>query len=591
MNLPTLIKSLYGTFTFTGLYSFEFVDKNKNTITEIFFMIPPKSKIVEEPTRSTTVPTLGGNYNNDAGNATKNITISGELFFPYVGSPDNPIAKVNDGLENQIDGLNEFFKLRWMLVSYRDYTLTSNAKLKSPTTLMNLSSEIASLYTAVSDRLSKKVGALYDEIQLIFHDYDMDDHYYCRVDTFSSNQDASKHIAINYTINIECYEPNSKKVVTPQVKKSTNESINVVSNQIDDLDFDDKLTEIQDDIGYNVDFLTTSLNIGTILDAIQTENEFIQAGTTTALTLLPDLTSSLLTSTLNALAEFIDTFFTATQKALYETGDLSVEEVITVDLMSFYNVLQKTKLIGNSLQGILNSIIRQEELRYYSNSDNYTITEEQFDEGNDSKVENDVNFYFYSVQDGDTSKIIALRELQDAEKAINILQINSITENDFIDGTIIGTKIKIPLLSESIARGDDNLVYETDQEDTEAFLYGTDLKTGINDELLLSSKGDLLSFKGSEVVIANIEKRVKNRKGSLNIFHPGWGTNPVSDGNAPLMVRIERYLNDFLEQIQSDPRVSYSKLNLDKIQFEGETLTNSTDVFLIGAEESREVTV
>jgi hypothetical protein len=75
-------------------------------------MMPPKSKTVSEPTRSTTVPTLGGNYNNDAGNATKTITLSGDLYFPYVGSPDNPVAKDNTGLANTIDGLNEFFKLR-----------------------------------------------------------------------------------------------------------------------------------------------------------------------------------------------------------------------------------------------------------------------------------------------------------------------------------------------------------------------------------------------------------------------------------------------------------------------------------------------
>jgi hypothetical protein len=435
-----------------------------------------------------------------------------------VGSPDNPVARFNTNLENSIDGLNEFFKLRWMLINYRDYTLTSNAKLKSPTTLISLSSEIASLYNAVADRLSRKVGALYDEIQLIFHDYDMDDHYYCRVDSFSSNQDASRHIVINYTINIECYEPNSKQIVKPQLKKTTNESINIVSNQITDLDFDNKLDDIQDDIGYNIDFLQTSLEIQAVLDSIQTENDSIQAGETTALVYLPDLTSTLLNSTAKALTEFIDTFFSTTQKALYNTGDISVEQVITVDLMSFYNVLQKCKLIGNSLQGILNSIIIQGNLRYYSNADNYTITEEQFDEGDDNIVENDVNFYFYRVQKGDSAKIIANRELNDPEKFINILQINDITENDFIDDSIIGQEIKIPVVANVLSRGDDNLVYETDISDREAFLYGTDLKTDINDNLMLSSKGDLLSITGQEGVFANVEKRISRRKGSLNLM-------------------------------------------------------------------------
>ena len=354
------------------------------------------------------------------------------------------------------------------------------------------------------------------------------------------------------------------------------------------MSFDERLEDIQDNIGYNVDFLLTSLKIQQALTSIEDANENIQAGNSTVLSHIPDYTNTLIESNDKALIEFIDTFFSTNQKALYDTGDLSIEGILTTDMMSFYNVLQKVKIIGNQLKGVINSIIVQEDLRYYSNADNYTITEEQFDD-DENKVENDTGFYFYTVQDGDTARIVASRELQDPEKFIHILQLNDITENDFIDGTIIGTKIKIPVLTGGIARGDDNLVYETDIENTDAFLYGTDLKTGLNDELMISGKGDLLSYTGPEVVFDNVEKRIKNRKGSLNVFHPGWGTNPVDDGNAPLMVRIERYLNDMLEQVQSDPRVEYVKLNMNKMVWSGETLTNSMNINLIGAEESKEV--
>ena len=111
MNLPVLIQQLTGTFTLTGLYSFEFVDKKRNTITEIFFMIPPKKKDVTEITRSTTNPTLSSNYNTDAGNGTKTINLQGELYFPYVGDPKNPVARDSSQAENPIDGMTEFFKL------------------------------------------------------------------------------------------------------------------------------------------------------------------------------------------------------------------------------------------------------------------------------------------------------------------------------------------------------------------------------------------------------------------------------------------------------------------------------------------------
>ena len=139
MNLPTLIQHLYkGTFIFTGLYSFEFVNKNRNTIAEIFFLTPPKGKTVSESTRSATVPTLGGNYNIDGGNATKSITLNGCLYFPYIGSPDNPVARDNTGLQNTLSGLEEFFKLRWMLIRFRDYTMMSKARVDTPTDLMQI---------------------------------------------------------------------------------------------------------------------------------------------------------------------------------------------------------------------------------------------------------------------------------------------------------------------------------------------------------------------------------------------------------------------------------------------------------------------
>ena len=132
MNLPSLIQEIYGITTFTGLYSFEFVDENRRTITEIFFMIPPKSKTMEEPTRSSTVPTLGANYNNDAGNGTKRVTLSGELFMPYRGSSENPIATWSDTLPNTSSGLEEFLALRWYIIRYRDYTMTRSGKRTDP---------------------------------------------------------------------------------------------------------------------------------------------------------------------------------------------------------------------------------------------------------------------------------------------------------------------------------------------------------------------------------------------------------------------------------------------------------------------------
>lgn len=593
MNLPILMQHIYGEFTFSGLYSFEFVDNNRDTITEIFFMMPPKSKVMEEPTRSSTVPTLGGNYNIDGGNATKNITLSGDLYFPYIGSPDNPVAKNNAGLKNTLSGLEFFFLLRFMLVRYRDYTLTRNAKVTVPTTVMAVSKEIKTLYKKVAQRVKSKVGALYDEIQLIFHDYDMDDHFYCRVDNFSSNQSDDKHIAINYTINIECYEPDAgqKPMKVTQVKATNNESVDVIAKQINLINFDEKFSDIQAEIGYNKEFISSSTTIATEIENINAENENIQAGKSTSISLLPIYVSSLLTNANLAFDYFIDTFLSVEQKSCYESGDCTIDDIVPENLLIFYNTLQKIKIQTESLRGVLNSIPEQEEIRFSSNADDYTLAEEQFNNDDLNKVESNTNFYYYTVMEGDTARIIALRELKDIGKFISILKINDITENDFIDNAIIGQKIKIPIETSIISRSEDNLIYEADSTSIEKFLYGSDLATGINNELSISATGDLLASSGIENVYENIENRLSNNKGSLNVFNSNWGTVSVDDSNAPLMVKIDRYLTDVIEQIQADPRVESVEMNLDKLELKGESVSVPSTIFFIGTEETREVTV
>ena len=230
MNLPHLIQQLYGTFAFTGLYSFEFVDSSRSTICEIFFMMPPKSKDVEEGTRATVNPTIGGNFITDGGNSIKRVNLKGELWFPHIGSPDNPLAPNGAGLPNQTDALTEFFTLRWMLIRYRDYCRTKNSKVDIPVASMQQRPEIGKLYAKVEDLVSSKVGAMYDQVQLIFHDYDMDDHYYARVDSFSSNQNDAKYVVMDYTISLECYERDDRQhPQTLQVMKSIESEIDTAN--------------------------------------------------------------------------------------------------------------------------------------------------------------------------------------------------------------------------------------------------------------------------------------------------------------------------------------------------------------------------
>jgi len=592
VNLPVLIQQLTGTFTLTGLYSFEFVDKKRNTITEIFFMIPPKKKDVTEITRSTTNPTLSSNYNTDAGNGTKTINLQGELYFPYVGDPKNPVARDSSQAENPIDGMTEFFKLRWMLIRYRDYTMTKNGKVDIPVSILNSSPEITALYKKVSKLVKNKMGALYDEIQLIFHDYDMDDHYYCRVDTFTSSQSDSKYIAVEYTINLECYEKDNRQTAqTVEIKKSLNESVDVGNTQLQGTNFASDFSTIQVQISYNTDFYRYTLEVQTLLDEINTENTNIQSGVSTPQDNLPRLLTTLINAIDMVKKSALSIFFTSEQLALYETNDLTIDEVLDIELISFYNSLLKIRIYAEGLLGIITSTVKKDEIRYYANADDYTLTTEQFDEDGSNKVLNESTFQYYTVQEGDTARIIALRELKDPEKYISILKINSITESDFIDGNLIGQKIVIPVDVSSLSRSEDNLVYEANDSDINSYLHGGDIALDVNGNIQVSATGDILSQTGIQVTYDSLINRLSGTKGTLNVFTPNWGLIPIGDGNAPLMVRIDRYLTDLVTQIQSDPRVESVRLETKSIKLYGEALTVKGTINFIGSDETREVAV
>jgi len=375
------------------------------------------------------------------------------------------------------------------------------------------------------------------------------------------------------------------------VKKTTNNSIDIINAQIKTIDFAAIFENIQNEISYNSDYLSVIALINEILININTSNENIQSGKETATDNLPSYINTILTAIIEAKTSFLTIFLSSAQQTLYATQDITIDDIVNIDLFSFYNSLQKIKMQIDSLKGVLNSIVKQDDIRYYAGSDDYTLKTEQFDSGDENKVENNTNFYYYTIQDGDTLRQIAQKELQDSEKFISILKLNNISDNDLLEGTYIGQQLKIPMDLRIVARGDDNLVYESDFSDTAKFLFGIDLKTGTNKELMISSKDDLLGEIGIENVYQNILARVKNLKGSLNTFNPNWGTIAIDESNAPVMVKISRYLDDVIDQIQSEPRVESVKLNLDKLRYKGEVLESSYTVYFIGTDEHREVVV
>ena len=337
--------------------------------------------------------------------------------------------------------------------------------------------------------------------------------------------------------------------------------------------------------------LQIQIEIKDILSQISDEAELIESGKSTVLTKMPELASTLLALTDSMLTVLVNNAFSTAQKALYDSGDLTLDEVLSVNAIIYYNLMQRIKLYAQSLTGVIKSVVQGgNEIRISSNANNYTLTEDQFLE-DENIINSSTNFFYYTILDGDTSRVIALREMQDQDRFIDILQLNDLSESDFIDGSLIGTQIKVPRLAGSIGRGDDNLVYESNPENVAKFLYGTDLASGLNKRLKVSATGDLLGVSGTENVIANIQNRVESKKGSLNVFSPGFGVIAVDDGNAPLLVKVERYLSDMVDQVQSDPRVESIQMDLQTLEFKGDNITVKSKIKFTGSDEIAEIEV
>ena len=96
---------------------------------------------------------------------------------------------------------------------------------------------------------------------------------------------------------------------------------------------------------------------------------------------------------------------------------------------------------------------------------------------------------------------------------------------------------------------------------------------------------------GLSVTTNSIANRLNTVKGTLNVFSSNFGLKNIGESNAPLMVQINNYLTDFVNQIQEDPRVQSVQLNTNSIKWDGEVLSASATVTYLGSDQTQVVTI
>lgn len=209
-----LMKGIYNDYAPTGAYSLEFKRDDGSQIAEAFWASPPEDYSVEESEHASLTKTLSGGYIADHGAGFKNISMSGSLHFYTIMSPSLPIAASGDLARNPtdtIDGLTEFYKLRYLISRYRDYSMTAGGKLQAPVFAGPALAAANAVARFVATSIEDGKGVLANRVQLIWHAYDTDDHYAVKFNGFTASQSSRDVNSIRYSATMEAYQVDKNK--------------------------------------------------------------------------------------------------------------------------------------------------------------------------------------------------------------------------------------------------------------------------------------------------------------------------------------------------------------------------------------------
>lgn len=626
------LASIFGTaYEPTAAFSFEFIDRTQGTTIgkEIFFLLPPEEYSMTEGYRVTLTKTAGGGWIDDFGNDFKKIRLAGSLYSYYIGSPStyyqkkptlkqessglidkklsrrdsanifqrvggqalNQLTQAGKGLASSIlydvglnipglsnmSGLEEFFRLRYVVSRFRDEYIDPNTKKAYGYVLGKKYADLQEL-----EKLAKKRTRFYDTVIVVYHDYDDDNHYEVIFDNFQMSRSKSDPFTINYTIEMtalrlwRCWGYNA---ITKSVRKENPFQIvgefktayaavlesmrnimalpNTIARTITSL-----YTGCLDMYNYFVDFtngVSSDWNRFTqYIDELKKKNaDFLNSTMTYAFGVPYDQflqeTKNIqdLTEPVNLSNIYIDTLATLDYNALLLSHMKGTEK--------YYSNEEKTKVFKTDEKVLSDTDFNTDA---QSSDDNVFLTQGKS---------------YYQVQQGDNLQTLAMKFYNDYEKASIISQTNDLTNRDFENEAMVGKSIVIPLLTKvSVPLMTENLVYfrrlaVATPVERKLQILGGDIKLDQNREIHADGSGDLLMIFGEDAYLANVMDRLSFETGTLAPVHPEWGVL-VNSGGIPAEIMLSRIYENIEDQINQDPRTEIGSIDRDNATLTGDVL-------------------
>ena len=619
--MPDLFNVLDNTYTPTSVYSFEFRERNSLTgkvgasLTELFFLLPPEQYTMNEGYKITVNKTISGAWVDDFGNDVKDIKISGSLYSYYVGTPAKTslgasslppliknLQKQGSDLGNEfkrlagsfasqigldipgleiISGLDEFFKLRYILSRFRD--ARSRENLKSDQAIIKKFPELDLLLTKAQSQKT-----LFNDIAVIYHDYDDNNHYEVTFNNFNMSRSAKDPFTIMYQIHLIGLKEFSNQysgIGYAKKKEDPFAVINEITNSIEEIN--EAFLEISNLPVIFLNSITEIVNIATLtVENVKSIIKNIGIDVENEISKLSQAGEDLVTSANNFVTAVTENSFS---DKVGEPIDDIVEKYKNEEddyLITDENILRSLSLgrqmtnNGVYLKG--SSKFFSEHVSELSFSQNRTLSQNDFEieiNEDESKQENSLSSRdrdYYLVIQGDTLQKLANNFYGNFEQYTIIAEANNITNKDFENKGMVGKNIIIPSLFETSSKESNyNLVYYDKRDnitpkERQIQILGNDLDLNQNRQFIVDGNGDLGLLYGEDCYFENMIDRIKFPIKSLNPIHPNWGII-IEIGNIPTSIIISKLYDSIEQQISIDPRTEYVYINRETSNLEADT--------------------
>lgn len=625
MSLFTNLATAGGALGFkpTALYSFEYIPRQrKNDKVEMFMLVPPEQYSMQYGYRMTVHKTIGSTVVDWSGVDNPVIQLGGSLWSYWLDQLPAPFGNnllgngkagailnnfasglVNKAATalasavsnffplNQMSGLDEFFRIKFMLYDFwqkdglaLEPGLTSDQLV--PTSLNTLGQLPVDGIFGGMRKLAKMSldNNLYD-IQFVYHDYDDNIHWEVVPQNFQVSRDKNDPFTARWSVSLVGIRdvrkqpyfvpPISKKFSADQAMKDiatalvTVNPVNVFQRSVQNITADYK--ELRK-LSWGGVLASYEIALSDYFNGFASNQDVIVAQS--------DAYAAVARAAILEAVRGLYGMDASQYKAASESNSpsLSVIQSGYADIfIAIANFLQYTVALSGikGYTGVKFPIIN-------SNSDSTLqdlapLDEEFFSGTSENTIQySDYGWVSYTVMQGDTLGSIAIRKLGDYSRFPEIARVNDLKLTDFALGGMVGKTIKLPIEKKSVFNKTGNLVYwkhvpkNPTIQSLQDELIGRDLYLSQTRDFVVDNSGDLKCALPGDGFRQNITDAVSLPQGILPLY-PEWG-NPIQVGQVNVEVDQKVLQNKFENVVYADPRVRAVSTDVTKTKQIGDAL-------------------